>query len=218
MLVQSVMDTNPSIPGSYFASVKTAKVSRAWQIVDVITLAFSTDPVARWAYPNSQQYLQYFSNFIRLFGGKAFEMGSAYYIDNFAAASLWLPPDVQSDEQGLISLFETTVSDEIKDDLFAVFEEMGKYHPAEPHWYLPMIGTDPTKQGKGYGSALLRHALAICDRDNKSAYLESSNQRNIPLYERFGFELLGVIQVGSSPPLFPMLREPHSAFNMELSK
>jgi hypothetical protein len=36
--------------------------------------------------------------------------------------------------------------------------------------------------------------------------LESSNPANIPLYERHGFSVLGTIQVGSSPSVFPMLR------------
>lgn len=71
-----------------------------------------------------------------------------------------------------------------------------------------MIGVDPAKQGNGYGSALLKHAVERCDGEGKPAYLESSSPRSIPLYQRHGFELLGTIQVGSSPPLFPMLREP----------
>jgi hypothetical protein len=39
---------------------------------------------------------------------------------------------------------------------------------------------------------------------------ESTNPRNVPLYERHGFERLGTIQSGSSPPLFPMLRRPRA--------
>jgi ribosomal protein S18 acetylase RimI-like enzyme len=87
---------------------------------------------------------------------------------------------------------------------------MGRYHPSEPHWYLPLIGVDPARQSQGHGSALMRHALAACDRDGRPAYLESTNPRNLPLYERHGFERLGTIQAGASPPLFPMLRKPHS--------
>jgi GNAT superfamily N-acetyltransferase len=63
-------------------------------------------------------------------------------------------------------------------------------------------------QGQGWGAALMQHALARCDRENLPAYLESSNPRNVPFYERLGFKLLGTIQVGSSPPIFPMLRRP----------
>jgi ribosomal protein S18 acetylase RimI-like enzyme len=90
--------------------------------------------------------------------------------------------------------------------VFAVFEHMGRYHPSQPYWYLPLIGVDPVHQRKGYGSALLRHALLQCDRDHAPAYLESTNPANIRLYERHGFEVLDTIQVRSSPPIFPMLR------------
>jgi ribosomal protein S18 acetylase RimI-like enzyme len=73
---------------------------------------------------------------------------------------------------------------------------------------LPLIGVDPAQQNKGYGGALMRHALIECDRDKKLAYLESTNPKNISLYERHGFEALGTIQVGTSPPIVPMLRKP----------
>jgi hypothetical protein len=52
----------------------------------------------------------------------------------------------------------------------------------------------------------MTHALERIDRDRLPAYLESSNPRNISLYRRHGFEELGTIQVGSSPPIVPMLR------------
>jgi ribosomal protein S18 acetylase RimI-like enzyme len=85
---------------------------------------------------------------------------------------------------------------------------MRHHHPSEPHWYLPLIGVDPFHQGKGLGHALMQHALVACDRDKKAAFLESTNPRNVTLYERHGFEMLGTIQVGTSPTLFPMLRKP----------
>jgi ribosomal protein S18 acetylase RimI-like enzyme len=58
------------------------------------------------------------------------------------------------------------------------------------------------------GSALLEHALARCDGDHTLAYLESSNSPNNLLYERHGFEVIGTIQVGASPPIWPMVRRP----------
>ncbi len=92
---------------------------------------------------------------------------------------------------------------------------MGEFHPKEPHWYLPLIGVDPTRQNKGYGAMLMQYALEVCDRDGLPAYLESSNPRNITLYQRHGFEIVGTIQAGSSPPLFPMRREPREAVGLK---
>ena len=108
-----------------------------------------------------------------------------------------------------MALIEQSITGHRRQEVYSLLEQMGRYHPTEPHWYLPLIGVDTMQHGKGYGSALMAHALIQCDRDSKPAYLESTNQRNVPLYERHGFEVLGTIQVGSSPPVFPMLRRPH---------
>ena len=189
-------------------TIKTAVAADEAPVIDVVVLAFGADPTARWLYPDPYQYLTHFPPFVRAFGGGAFAQGSAYYVDGYAGAALWLPPGVHVDEDVLIPLLKRTVAERELADAFAVFEQMGRYHPSEPHWYLPLIGVDPTQQGKGYGSALMQHALLPCDRDHTLAYLESSNPANIPLYQRHGFTLLGTIQVGASPPLFPMLRQP----------
>jgi ribosomal protein S18 acetylase RimI-like enzyme len=106
----------------------------------------------------------------------------------------------------LLDIFHRTISEPDQEALFAVIEQMGSYHPAQPHWYLPLIGVDPTLQRKGYGSILLEHVLRDCDRDGRPAYLESSNPENISLYQRHGFEILGTIQIATSPPIIPMLR------------
>ena len=139
---------------------------------------------------------------------RPFANKSAHYIGNYSGAALWLPPNVHPEVDQLISLLQDTGSDEAKKDGPEIFDKMGGYHPDEPHWYLPLLGVDPLHHGKGLGSALLQHALAMCDQDNKYAYLESSNPRKISLYKRYGFELLGTIQVNSSPSIFPMLRKP----------
>jgi ribosomal protein S18 acetylase RimI-like enzyme len=188
--------------------LKTATVSDEAAAIAVVVLAFSADPAARWTWPDPAQYLKHFPNFVKVFGGKAFAHDSAYCVDGQAGAALWLPPGVHPEEDALIALLQRTGSAQVQKDGAAVFEQMGRHHPREPHWYLPFIGVDPFQQGKGYGAALMRHALIACDRDGTLAYLESSNPRNIPLYERHGFELLGTIQVGTSPPISPMLRRP----------
>jgi ribosomal protein S18 acetylase RimI-like enzyme len=189
--------------------IKTAATaSDEASIIDVLVRANWEDPAARWVWPDSQQFLTHFPSFVRAFGGRAFAHGSAYYVDGYTGAALWLPPDVHPDEDMLIALLQRTVSEQIQKDFFPVLEQMGRYHPSEPHWYLPLMGVDPSQQGKGFGSALLQHTLMQFDRDNKLAYLESSNPRNIPLYKRHGFELLGSIQIGTSPSIAPMLRKP----------
>jgi ribosomal protein S18 acetylase RimI-like enzyme len=197
---------------SYVASrnpkIKTAKASDKNQVIATVASAFSSDPAGRYLYPNPHQFISHFPEFVRIFGGKAFEHGTAYYIDGFTGAALWYPPGVHPNEDALVSLLLRTVPETMQEEMFAVFEQQASYHPAEPHWYLPLIGVDPAHQGKGYGSALLQHVLVNCDRNGQVAYLESTSPQSVRLYERYGFKVLAEIQVGSSPSIFPMSRTP----------
>jgi GNAT superfamily N-acetyltransferase len=180
-------------------TVAPADVERA---VGVIVLAFSADPVARWAYPDPRQYLALFPTLVRAFGGRAFAQGTARHVSSYPGAALWLPAGINPDHAAL----EASLPEAQTAEFAALFEEMARYHPSEAHWYLPMIGVDPTHQRKGCGAALPRETLRQCDRDHVPAYLKSSNPANMSLYRRHGFEVRGTIQVGSSPPLFPMPR------------
>ena len=93
------------------------------------------------------------------------------------------------------------VSESDHDAVLGVLAQMGDDDPTERHWCLPVMGVDVAKQGGGLGSALLRHAAERCDRDGLPAYLEATNPRNARLYAAHGFEELGVIQAGGSPPI-----------------
>jgi ribosomal protein S18 acetylase RimI-like enzyme len=174
--------------------------------VSVMLLAFSADPISRWAHPDPHQYVTCFPAIVRAFGCNAFAQGTAWQADEWAGAALWLPPGVSPDEAALKAMTEASVSPERQAEVFGLFEQMGNYHPHEPHWYLPLIGVDPVHRNRGLGSALLQQALRRCDQQRMPAYLESTNPANIPLYERHGFRILGTIQVGTSPPMVPMLR------------
>ncbi len=146
----------------------------------------------------------------RAFGGRAFEHGTAHSTETWPALRSGCLPASLPTRSRLVALTQRSVDESLQPEVFGVFEAMGIYHPKEPHWYLPLIGVDPVHQGQGHGAALLKFALERCDRDRVPAYLESTNPRNISLYKRHGFEALGTIQVGSSPPLVPMLRKPLS--------
>jgi len=188
------------------ARVRTATSAEETQLVHTLVAAFAADPVVRWCWPNARQYFESMPDFTLAFGGAAFAHQEAHCTENFSGAALWLPPGVHPNEEAVGEIVENTVAPSIRADLYTMLERMASYHPGEPHWYLPMIGVDPAHQGHGHGAALLEYALERCDRDGCCAYLESTNPRNITLYQRHGFEVLGEIQVGTSPPMVPMLR------------
>lgn len=171
-----------------------------------LVTAFVADPLIRWMFPDAHQYLTWFPQVLRHYAGGAFDHGSAYRTVDCLSSSMWLPPGVTPDEQALGAVLQEGVEEGMQEEVFAFMEQVGNGHPDEPHWFLPAVGVDPMRQGQGYGSALMARSLERCDHDHAVAYLESSNPRNVPLYQRFGFEVTGRLQVGGSPTVVTMTR------------
>jgi GNAT superfamily N-acetyltransferase len=176
--------------------------------ISTLTLAFANDPVVRWVFQDPHVYATLFPPIIEAFAGLAFERGTAFALQGYAAVALWLPPGVGSDDATMSALIEEGAADSARPDVDGFFDQMGESHPSFEHWYLPLAGVDPPAQGHGLGSTLLRHALEGCDRDRLPAYLEATSSRSRDLYARLGFAEIGVIQQGGSPPMWPMLRQP----------
>jgi GNAT superfamily N-acetyltransferase len=173
-----------------------------------LALAFENDPPCRWLFPEGQDYRRHFPTFARAFGGAAIARGTALATPDISGVALWLAPGEGPDEDALAALIEVAVPPRRRTDVFAVFDEMGRRHPHESHWYLPLIGVAPAHQGQGRGSQLLRPILARCDADGVHAYLEATTAQSVPLYVRHGFVVLDEIRIGGCPPIVPMLRRP----------
>ncbi len=129
-----------------------------------------------------------------------------------SGVAVWGPPNRQ--RNGLKELAELLptapflVSGHMVNALRLLFEVDG-LHPTEPHWYLATLGTAPEHQGHGLGSALLRSMLRHVDEVGEPAYLESSKERNVSLYARFGFEVVEELHSATGgPPIWRMWREP----------
>lgn len=96
--------------------------------------------------------------------------------------------------------------------LSAMRKVMDELHPMDrPHAYLWFLGVRPEAQGMGVGSRMLKAGLAKVDAQGLPAYLESSNEANVPLYRRYGFEVTQEFRARpDAPPLWAMWREPQA--------
>jgi GNAT superfamily N-acetyltransferase len=124
-----------------------------------LTLAFSSDPVMRWGWPDPERYLTWWPRIADAFGGGAFDHGTAHGLEDCVAVALWLPPGVGPDGETVMGLMRESMDDQTFEEINGVFEQMDELHPKDDHWYLPLTGVDPVAQGRGLGTQLLRHAL-----------------------------------------------------------
>ncbi|MEW2526010.1 GNAT family N-acetyltransferase [Streptomyces sp. NPDC047071] len=174
-----------------------------------LTRAFATDPMMRWLFPDDstreERLEQYFATlYTRHYGpnGLCEQTGPA--------ASFWLPPQDEGGGEPDEGLFDElgAILGEYAVRLKASYEAISRHTPAEPHYYLAVVGADPAARGRGQGSALLRSGLARADAEGMPAYLESSKAGNVPFYERFGFTVRQELSLPlDAPPVWLMWRD-----------
>lgn len=74
---------------------------------------------------------------------------------------------------------------------FKMMSVWAKHDPRERHWHVGPIGVDPELQGRGIGKAMVAAFLDMADAQGSPAYLETDVDRNVALYEKFGFKVIG---------------------------
>jgi ribosomal protein S18 acetylase RimI-like enzyme len=198
-------------------SVRTARRDEAARLGEVLADAFAEDPVFAWLIPpelpgRDKRMRTFFTSMSRgyLRRGKP-----CYLTGDASAAALWAAPGAWAMPLSHLVLEAVPNGLAFRRRLLralGVQTQIERLHAgyAAPHWYLGYLGARRDRQGQGLGSQLLREVLAGADADGVPAYLESSNERNLTLYERNGFRVVGELKaLGEGPTIWRMWREPH---------
>ena len=78
-----------------------------------------------------------------------------------------------------------------------------------PHWLLFVLAVHPDHQGRGVGGALLRHGLRRAAAEGLPCRLDTTKPANVDYYRRYGFEVVGEIDVpDGGPRLWEMVCPP----------
>lgn len=196
--------------------VEAAQRRDARRIGTVLARAFYDDPVTSWMLPDDRTRLKGLTraftglarhHFLPRGGSEVGRRGGPV-----GAATLWDPPGQRKtswfEELRMAPVMLWSLRSRVPASV-RLQEIMEEHHPEEPHWYLMLIGSDPSVRGTGLGQALMRSRLDRCDAERVPAYLENSNPKNEAYYLRFGFEVIGEIKVpDGGPSMWPMWREP----------
>lgn len=173
---------------------------------NALMMGFSSDPFQRWLMPDPTIYYKNFKKWTVNTCKQSFLEEGVFGDENNYGTAVWFPPGYDIDFTNISETFKDIPKDRIE-EAFKMFEELGE-NRLNDAWYLEYLAVDPSKQGSGLGSLILKESLKVIDELGEAAYLESSNPKNMSLYERFGFRFLKKIQVGSSPQLNTMFRQP----------
>lgn len=199
--------------GQGSAAVRRVTAADVPALGQMLARAFADDPVAAWSSPREAPRAPMLERFHTARLRHLVPRGEVWMTAGGESAALWAPPGA----------WKTTLREDLEltacmlsprlliraplvgRGLFGIERE----HPEQPpHWYLAVLGTDPAAQGRGLGSEVLEPVLARCDEDGVAAYLESSKQRNVDYYSRFGFRTTKTLRLPRGPEMWPMWRDP----------
>lgn len=196
--------------------VRPARKSDLGALARTLARAFQDDPVMVWMLPDGRRRARALPRLFAAMTRHHFLPGGGTEVaargNRVGAAALWDPPgrwkQTRREELLMMPSFLLALgARSLRGQQLT--ELMKQHHPEEPHWYLAVIGSDPTVRGGGFGHALMRSRLDRVDAEHAPAYLESSNPDNVPYYLRFGFEVTGEIALpDNGPTMTPMWRPP----------
>jgi GNAT superfamily N-acetyltransferase len=193
--------------------VRQATEADADTLKGVLARAFSNDPVMSWIFRNDATRIDdlslLFSTALAMFVPK----GLSWVATDLGGAALWAPRGDWQMGDEVVAEMAPVMTEAYGADtvgrLLTVFGLMDELHPTADNYYLACLASDQGRQGQGIGTATMRPVLARADAEGVPCYLESSNERNVPLYERNGFETTKVVQVADDgPPMWLMWRNP----------
>ena len=178
----------------------------------VLARAFEEDPFMSWLFPEPTYRLKLVQAWMRVEVANALEMDASWVSmisGEIVAGTIWSPPGRDLHESGTFTQLWYLVLGANPDrtsELAQGLSMIGSSHPDEPHFYLNTVGVQPSLAGQGHGGAIIGHTLDLADVDGQPCYLESSSPRNIPLYERLGFEVIQEIALPNGPKMWGMWR------------
>jgi GNAT superfamily N-acetyltransferase len=197
-------------------AVRAARRGEAALLGEVLADAFAEDPVFAWLIPpqlrgRDSRLRTFFTSMSR---GYLRQGKPCYLASDASAAALWAAPGAWSMPLSQVILEAAPNGLALRHRLLRALRtqlQIERLHAAQsvPHWYLGYLGTRSARQGEGLGTQMLREVLPGLDTNGVPAYLESSNERNLPLYERNGFRVVGELQaLGHGPTIWRMWRNP----------
>jgi len=167
--------------------------------IEALVKAFNDYPLFRHYFPNKadrEKISYYFLSFLVYSGIK---YGEVYATSsNLEGIAIWMPSknypvtfwkalrSVPLSRIFGIGRYGGSKMRHFNDYIDSVHQQAAPFK----HWFLQVIGIVPKFQGKGYASLLIKPMLSRIDKEKLACYLETIDEKNVEIYQHFGFEII----------------------------
>jgi len=183
----------------------------------VLSQAFHNDPLMLYLFPDSTERENKLPSMMELLLRIGIKYGIVHTTSpKLEGIAVWFPSNKAKVTtwmgllNGGISYFFKHGSKAVKKQnrFYNYIYSVHKHLIPSHHWYLSIIGINPQCQGKGLSRVLFDSMLNKIDDQNIPCFLDTNNEKNLPIYARFGFKILKEYEIpGTSIVNWAMIRE-----------
>jgi len=191
--------------------VRQAQPSDLDVVIGIMVEAFHDEPVFSYILPDERVRSRALRKAFEIIVPEDHHVGRIFLTEGGEAATLWRKPSQMRESRW--DALRTALP-----YLFAFGGAIGRASqvaklikanlPSQDCWYLHYAGCRLRHRGKGYGGAAIRAGLALADAEGRSAYLETGDPENLPVYRALGFDVIGSWQTPGGPLFWRMMRPP----------
>jgi ribosomal protein S18 acetylase RimI-like enzyme len=174
----------------------------------LIADAFQSLPPAAWLVPDPASRARLLAGQFAILAEHALAHGLVHRTADGDGVAVWFPREEPGPEPADYERRLAAACGEATPRFLVLDAVMEENHPTDPHHHLAFLAVRPGRQGRGLGTALLRHHHATLDACGIPAYLEASSERNVALYRRHGYRAAEPFRLPDGTPFWPMWREP----------
>jgi ribosomal protein S18 acetylase RimI-like enzyme len=172
--------------------IRTVREEEIPAVGALVSHAFDDLAANHYLVPVPAEREKVMAGFFTLESETSFKQGRIDVIDHedggYAAVAVWFDRETDLPEVPDYMDRLGAIAGEHLERFGALGELFDKNHPHEEHWHLAFIAVRPSEQGHGLGGKLMDHMHAELDANGTAAYLEATNQNNVRLYRRHGYE------------------------------
>ncbi len=204
--------TNCAPPGTV-PGILAANPAEARELAGLVADAFFALPPSIWLVPAEHAHLRatVMRDYFTIAVDHAFRHGTVETVANRSAVAVWFDNTTPIPEPDDYELRRAAACGRFTERFIFLDDLLHSRHPTEPHHHLAFLAVSPYAQGRGLGTALLRHRLAALDAAGVPSYLEAASQRLVGVYAKFDYQPGDPLHLAASgPPFIPMWREPHT--------
>jgi GNAT superfamily N-acetyltransferase len=187
----------------------SARADQSLPLAAMANLAFASLPIYRWLVAAGVGGGAGRAGFLDSTIRQGIDRGEVHTTRDLSAVAVWFRHDGELPSAAVPQWESAAAIGNHPDRLEAFLAGIRDGRPRGPYRFLALLAVAPDRQGRGVGSALMRHQHAYLDRLRLGAHVMAGDRGSRRFFLHHGYRAFGdPLSTGrDAPPIYPMWRD-----------